>query len=181
MTHGAGETPTRTEPARAGAPAVPTTFFGQIRSGLVAALGLGGRQAVEHGHQDVSTGLAQERTDLAVERSYLAAERTLMAWIRTSLSMISFGFTIGKLGQTIADVQVKGLFLAPRMLGVEGIAYFLVILGTLALAGAILQYVRSLAVYAALGLRRRLSISLVVGLVLFLVGALALTALVAKL
>ena len=33
-----------------------------------------------------------------------------MAWIRTALSMISFGFTIGKLGQVMNSVEVKGHF-----------------------------------------------------------------------
>jgi uncharacterized membrane protein YidH (DUF202 family) len=42
---------------------------------------------------DSATQLAQLRTDLALER--------------TALSMIGFGFTIGKLGQAIDEIEVK--------------------------------------------------------------------------
>jgi len=131
---------------------------------------------------DVGTQLAHERTDLALDRSFLAVERTLMAWIRTALSMISFGFTIGKLGQTVTEFEVKGLvFRGTRMVSIESAAYFLVILGTTALLGAIVQYVVSLGEYATMGLRRRVNLSLIVGLVLVLLGGFAFTSLVMRL
>ena len=126
---------------------------------------------------DTSTQLAEERTDLAMERTYLADERTLMAWIRTSLSMISFGFTIGKLGSVLKSVEVKGLLGNVRTLSIQDLAYFLVILGTGALLGALIQYwfrVRKL----HMGLSRRLSVTFVVALLLVAVGAFALTSLV---
>jgi putative membrane protein len=144
-------------------------------TGFAAALRLRPGEGQDSGRQDVGT-------HLAAERSYMAAERTLMAWIRTALSMISFGFTIGKLGQTVTEVQVKGVGLrAGRMVSVESVAYFLVIVGTLALLGAILQYLVSIAEYAAMGLRRRVSISFFVALVLVLLGGFALTSLVIRL
>jgi inner membrane protein YidH len=75
--------------------------------------------------------------DLAARRTAMAAERTLMAWIRTSLAMISFGFTIGKLGDALASAEVR---LFGRDTDIVGVAYFLVIVGTLALILAAIQY-----------------------------------------
>jgi putative membrane protein len=155
--------------------------FDTIRAGLATALNVGPAANGEGGGADTGTRLAHERTDLAIERSYLAAERTLMAWIRTALSMISFGFTIGKLGQTLSNVEVRRLLRGVRTIGVESIAYFLVILGTVALAGAIVQYLIRIAKYADMGLRRQMSIPVIVGLVLVLLGAFAFTALVMQL
>jgi putative membrane protein len=161
-------------------PEKPESWFRALLAGFRGSLTIGPGPRAETGGLDVSTRLAYERTDLAVERSYMAAERTLMAWIRTALSMISFGFTIGKIGQTVASVDVKGWLRADRMVGVESIAYFLVILGTLALAAAIVQYARSVGEYVAMGLRRRISIGLIVGLILVVMGGGALAALVLR-
>jgi putative membrane protein len=117
-------------------------------------------------------------TNLAMDRNYMAAERTLMAWIRTALSMISFGFTIGKLGQVISSVEVKGLLSNTRMMSVESIAYFLVILGTVALLMATIQHrVRMHQLYE-MGLRRQVSTSFVVASLLIVVGGFAMTSLV---
>jgi putative membrane protein len=143
--------------------------------GFAAALRLGPGEGPDSGRPDVSTRLA-------AERSYMAADRTLMAWIRTALSMISFGFTLGKLGQSVAEIQVKGIVLGgPRMVSVEGVGYFLVILGTVALLGAVLQYLLSIAEFASMGVRRRASISFFVALVLVVLGGFAFTALVVRL
>jgi putative membrane protein len=117
-------------------------------------------------------------TNLAMDRNYMAAERTLMAWIRTALSMISFGFTIGKLGQVMRSVEVKGLLVHTRMVSVESIAYFLVVLGTVALLLAAIQHrVRMHELYK-MGLRRQVSTSFVVASLLIVVGGFALTSLV---
>jgi putative membrane protein len=171
-----GATPETLSPRHppAPGPARSIPLIGRLRLGLAAALGIEprgstGRDRLDHG------------TLLAVERSYLAADRTLMAWIRTALSMISFGFTIGKLGQTVADIELQGGLRGPRMVSVESVAYFLVILGTSALLAALLQYLISVGEYAAMGLRHRVSISFVVGVVLVAVGGLAFTALVMQL
>ena len=125
-----------------------------------------------------STNLAHERTDLAVMRSYMAAERTLMAWIRTTLSMISFGFTLAKLGQAMHDIEVRKLLGGIQIVGVRRIGYFLVVLGTVALFGAALQYWKELRELRSLGLTRRLSISMIVAAVLILLGGVAFTSLV---
>ena len=134
------------------------------------------------GTVDVSTQLAHERTDMALARNYMASERTLMGWIRTALSMISFGFTIGKLGQTFSEVEVKGVFRGVRVVGVEGIAYFLVVLGTVALFAATVQHVLRVGEYRRMGLGvRPAGLAVIIALLLVIVGGFALTSLVLKL
>ena len=129
---------------------------------------------------DTATRLALQRTDLAIERTYWAAERTLMGWIRTALAMISFGFTLGKIGQALQDVTVKGL-LREHTLSVETVAYFLVVLGTTALVAAAVQYAARVHELRKQGLPRQVSIAFVVSVVLSLVGGLVFTALVLNL
>jgi putative membrane protein len=124
--------------------------------------------------------LAEERTGLALERSYLASERTLMAWIRTALSMISFGFTIGKIGQAIKDNEIQGL-LGNRSFSISNIAYYLVIIGTIAMLGAIFQHAIRVRAMYKLGFPRQFSIAQGVAVLLTLVGGFALTALVLEL
>jgi putative membrane protein len=151
----------------------------KLISGIASALGLDRGRKEEPGDQtgDVTTRLAHQRTDLAINRNYMAADRTLMAWIRTSLSMISFGFTIGKLGQIMGSVEVKGIF-HTKMISVESISYFLVILGTVALFGASLQHFHRMRELYAMGLPRQRSITFIVALLLVAVGGFALSSLV---
>ena len=125
-----------------------------------------------------ATDLARERTDLAVLRSYMATERTLMAWIRTAISMISFGFTLAKLGQAVHVVEVKRLLGGVQIVGVRRIGYFLVVLGTVALFGATLQYRHEIRELRSMGLSRKFSIPLVAAAALILLGAFAFTSLV---
>ena len=183
-----GETGKRTpngEPCTppAAAPAAPAGRVRKALAGLGFLLGIhpGKPEDSGGGATDVSTRLAHERTDLALERNYMAAERTLMAWIRTALSMISFGFTIGKLGQVLEDVEMKGPLGRIRDVSVKSIAYFLVILGTLALLGATVQHWLEVREFRAMGLRHRFSLASVVGLLLSVLGGFALSALVLKL
>ena len=156
------------------------TGIARLISGIASMLGLGHGKPDDHGIAtgDVSTRLAHERTDLALDRNYLAAERTLMAWIRTLLSMISFGFTIGKLGQVLHEVEVKGVLGHVRTMSTERIADFLVVLGTAALIGAALQYWQRMRQLRAMGLGRQLPITLIVALLLAALGGFALSALV---
>lgn len=128
---------------------------------------------------DTGTRLAAERTDLALLRSYFAAERTLMAWVRTSLAMISFGFTLGKLGEALGAVSVKLLF--GHTAGIEGIAYFLVILGTLALLVSAVQNRIEVVQLFRQGLPRRFSLAFPLALLLSLLGIFAFTSLVINL
>jgi uncharacterized membrane protein YidH (DUF202 family) len=118
----------QTDPKSKGTPKAPspkkegpvTSLF--VRLAALVRFRTGEARADRVTSGDVGTALAHERTDLALDRSYLAAERTLMAWIRTALSMISFGFTIGKLGQVLHDVQVKGLLGGGRTVSLENLA-----------------------------------------------------------
>jgi len=183
-----GETGERTPNGELNKPpvAAPAALAGRVRkalSGLGFLLGIHPGKTQEPGADtaDVSTRLAQQRTDLALDRSYLAAERTLMAWIRTTLAMISFGFTLGKLGQVLYSVELKGVLGSSRTVSVDSIAYFLVVLGTLALLGATLQHWFQVREFRTMGLRHRFSIALVVAVLLSVVGGFALSSLVLKL
>jgi putative membrane protein len=155
----------------------------KVLTGLESALGFGPGKTEEHKVEtgDVSTRLAEKRTDLALDRSFLAADRTLMAWIRTALSMISFGFTIGKLGQYMDSINTRGFFGSSRTVSVESIAYFLVVLGTVSLLGAVWQYRLRMRQLIAMGFHPSFNISFYVGLLLVAVGAFALTSLVMSL
>ena len=148
--------------------------------GLTSVFGFGpgktGEPRVESG--DVSMRLAHQRTDLALDRNYLAAERTLMGWIRTALSMISFGFTIGKLGQVMKSVERRGIFGFSHTVSIESIAYFLVILGTLALLVAALQHRGRVRELYRMGLPREFSITFTISLLLTAVGGFAFISLV---
>jgi putative membrane protein len=168
-------------PSPAPAPAAGETWIRQILAGFAAALGIGANRTPKPGADttDISTRLAYQRTSLAVERTYWAAQRTLMGWIRTALAMISFGFTIGKLGQTLQDVEVTGLR-GMRMIGINSIAYFLVILGTGALLAAAVQFSRRMHELSNQGLRRQPSIEFWIALVLSAMGIFAFSTLALK-
>jgi putative membrane protein len=150
----------------------------KLKRFLKDMLGIGSskKTKTDSGQQDLSTRLATERTDLALERTYMAAERTLMAWIRTALSMISFGFTIGKLGQALGSVSVKLMF--GHTAGIRGVAYFLVILGTVSLlVGAVQNRIEVIELFR-MGLKRRPSLAFLIAVLLSLLGTFAFTSLV---
>ena len=122
-------------------------------------------------HQDRGMVLAEERTDLAVKRSAIAAERTLMAWVRTAISMIGFGFSIYKFFQYLPSDVAKGKIPhpnAPRNLGLT-----LIMLGTLALAGATWQHWHFRRDIGASKALHMWSISFVVAIAVVLIGVLA--------
>ena len=126
---------------------------------------------VEGEHQDPGTVLAEKRTDLAIKRSAIAAERTLMAWVRTAISMIGFGFSIVKFFQYLPSNAAKGAILhpqAPRNLGLT-----LIMLGTLALAGATWQHRKFVKDLGASEMQTKWSISVVVAIAVVLIGILA--------
>jgi putative membrane protein len=158
----------------AAASAASETGIRQILAGFAAALGIGASRTRRSGAEttDTSTLLAHQRTSMAMERTYWAAQRTLMGWIRTAISMISFGFTIGKLGQTLQEINVTGLR-GMHMIGIDSIAYLLVILGTGALLAAAVQYSRRVHELCEQGLRRQPSVAFWVSLVLSLMGIFA--------
>jgi len=127
---------------------------------------------------DLSTRLAITRTDLALERSVMAAERTLMAWVRTSLAMISFGFTLGKLGDALSSSRVDLLF--GRTTDIAGVAYYLVMLGTVALIVAAVQNRIEVRALCRQGLTRRPSLAFVIAVLLSLLGIFVFTDLVTQ-
>jgi putative membrane protein len=147
----------------------------EILAGFAASLGM-----ARIGSPKPADGTLDTSTKLAMDRTYWAAERTLMGWIRTALSMISFGFTIGKVGQTLQNVDVKGLR-GMREIGVNSIAYLLVTLGTVSLLAAAVQYSRRVYELQVHGQRVRPSIGFVVALVLSVMGIFAFTSLVSEL
>jgi len=128
---------------------------------------------------DRSPRLAVTRTDLARERSVMAAERTLMAWIRTSLAMISFGFTLGKLGDALDSPRVTVMF--GRTTDIVGVAYYLVILGTLSLIIAAAQYRIEVTSFVRQGLQGRFSLAFFIAVLLSLLGLFVFTDLVVRL
>jgi putative membrane protein len=126
---------------------------------------------------EIATSLAHDRTNLALQRNFLALERTLMGWIRTALSMISFGFTIGKLGQVLHNIEYTGVLGVTRTLNVKDIAYFLVILGTGSLLAAAFQYWRRMRDLYRMGFGHQFGLAFVVALLLVAVGGFALASL----
>jgi putative membrane protein len=144
-------------------------------------VGIGSRRSTQRDidPDDRSTRLAVRRTDLALERNVMAAERTLMAWIRTSLAMISFGFTIGKLGDALDSSKVDLIF--GRTTDIVGVAYYLVIIGTLSLIIAGAQYKVETAALARQGVQVRFSLAFFIAVLLSLLGIFVFTDLVLRL
>jgi putative membrane protein len=118
---------------------------------------------------------AMSNTHLAARRTAMAAERTLMAWIRTSMAMISFGFTIGRLGDALSSAKVN---LFGRMTDVTGVAYFLVIIGTLALIMAVLEYRIDIRLVSQQA--RRPSMTIIIAILLSLLGVVVFADLVTR-
>jgi len=74
--------------------------------------------------------------ELSLERTLMSSERTLLSWVRTAMAYVSFGFTIYKiLGSISEKLAMRPEVLQPRQLGL-----FLIIVGTIPLAVAMLQY-----------------------------------------
>jgi putative membrane protein len=155
---------------------------GSVLRKFGSALGVGHDRKEDDpaGSADLSTRLAQDRTNLALQRTYLANERTLESWVRTALSMIGFGFTLGKIAQASGGDQVQGIF-GRHTWSISSIAYFLVIIGLVALLGATIQHWIRVRQLHAMGLPRRFSIALIVALLVAAVGIFAFTALVLEL
>jgi putative membrane protein len=86
---------------------------------------------------------------LALDRTRLAHERTLMAWTRTATSLISFGFTIYKFFQYLREDRPA---LEPGILGPQGFAGLMIVIGLTALVFATVEHRRSMkAMRAAYG------------------------------
>ena len=110
----------------------------------------------------------------------MAAERTLMAWVRTALSMIGFGFTLGKLLQTLAEHNriIRGP--AGKIWTAEGVCIALISLGTLSLLAAIFDHRRRVKLLCVAGFSQWFSLSVIVAAALVVLGVMALLALEAS-
>ena len=117
--------------------------------------------------------------DLALERTLMAAERTLMAWVRTSLALISFGFTLGKLGDALQSAKVT--LWRDRTTDIMGVAYYLVVLGTVALVLAAIQNRLEVNALSRQGLARRPSLAFAIAILMSLLGLFVFTDLVTQL
>jgi len=123
--------------------------------------------------------MADTGTDLALERTLMASERTLMAWVRTSLALISFGFTLGKLGDVLKSAKVT--LWGDRTTDIIGVAYYLVVIGTVALVLAAVQNRVEVSALSRQGLARRPSLAFVIAILMSLLGLFAFTDLVTQL
>ncbi len=128
---------------------------------------------------DRSRRLVDTGNDLALERTLMAAERTLMAWVRTSLALISFGFTLGKLGDALQSAKVT--LWPDRTTDIMGVAYYLVVLGTVALVLAAIQNRLEVNALSRQGLARRPSLAFAIAILMSLLGLFVFTDLVTQL
>jgi len=128
---------------------------------------------------DRSRRLADTGTELALERTLMASERTLMAWVRTSLALISFGFTLGKLGDALQSAKVT--LWRDRTTDIIGVAYYLVVIGTVALVLAAVQNRIEVSALSRQGLARRPSLAFVIAILMSLLGLFVFTDLVTQL
>jgi putative membrane protein len=134
----------------------------------------------------VNTELSSRRTGMSFQRTRMSADRTLMSVIRTSLSLIGFGFTIF---QFFSKLQ-NGNLLRPDSGTARNFGFSLVALGVIMLTIGIWYHVQFM-----LGLRHRrremtqaglihaqseypISLTLIVAVLLFLIGVLAVVGIV---
>jgi inner membrane protein YidH len=152
-----------------------------LTQGLKNVAGVSARSTVQPdiNPADRSRRPADTGNDLALERTLMAAERTLMAWVRTSLALISFGFTLGKLGDALQSAKV--VLWRDRTTDIMGVAYYLVVLGTVALVLAAVQNRLEVAALSRQGLARRPSLAFVIAILMSLLGLFVFTDLVTQL
>lgn len=127
---------------------------------------------------DRSRRRANTGDELALERTLMASERTLMAWVRTSLALISFGFTLGKLGDVLKSAKLT--LWGDRTTDVIGVAYYLIVIGTVALVLAAVQNRVEVSALTRQGLVRRPSLAFVIAILMSLLGLFVFTDLVTQ-
>lgn len=117
-------------------------------------------------------------------RTKFAVDRTFLAWLRTAVSLIGFGFTIVQFFSAFARMKEVGPAHVPRAPVYLGLT--LVGAGTLALAIALIQYVRTLhhlegPEFAAIADRRpRLDPAIWLAGALLMIGVVAFVAIVGR-
>ena len=132
-----------------------------------------GRQGIPEPHmgEPAHWSITEE---LAGDRNRMASERTLMGWIRTSLAMIGFGFGLAKFFEFLKMYQPQKASRLGNALIYIG--QFLLCLGTFLILLAALDHWRRLRLIAQgeVYTHSRWSLGLVVALILFTLGLIAL-------
>jgi putative membrane protein len=142
-----------------GIPAKPGENVGAVRAG-----------AEELKDQPASRALDRS-TELAYNRTWLAEERTILAWVRTATSLITFGFAIYSFFVMPNGAgHARSTYLGPRIFAVALIGVGLAAL----LAAAVQRYQAVKAMKLAFPGLSRLSMGEIVGLLVGLLGLLAL-------
>jgi putative membrane protein len=77
-------------------------------------------------------------------RVYFAAERTLLAWLRTGIAVIGVGFLVARFGLFLNYLRHDTQYVTPG-LGSTMLGLGFVLLGTVGILGAALQFRRFLA------------------------------------
>jgi len=134
----------------------------------------------------IGTELASRRTGMAFQRTRLSADRTLMAVIRTSLALIGFGFTIFQFFNKLREANLLPAdSTTARTFGLS-----FVVLGILLLVIGVLYHVQFMVQLRATRDEMRdaglihaqsgfpISLTLIVALLLFLIGTLAIVGMV---
>ena len=134
----------------------------------------------------INTELSARRTGMSFQRTRMSADRTLMSTIRTSLSLIGFGFTIFQFFKKLQESN-----LLPVDSGTaRSFGFALVVLGVVMLVLGIVYHVRFMLqlrvqreemhsaglIHAQSGFP--ISLTLIVAVSLFLIGALAVVGMV---
>ena len=134
----------------------------------------------------INTELASRRTGMSFQRTRMSADRTLMSVIRTSLSLIGFGFTIFQFFHKLRE----GNFLPADSATTRTFGFSLVVLGIFMLVIGIVYHVQFMVhlrvtrdemrnaglIHAQSGFP--ISLTLIVAVLLFLIGMLAIVGMV---
>jgi putative membrane protein len=110
-------------------------------------------------------------TRLAYDRTFLAYERTQLAWVRTSLTLISFGFAIAKFFEFLHEQRE----VPPPVLGPFAVGMIMIGIGLGSLGLATVQHARSMRALREQCPDVPRSIATAAGVVIILLGMLALT------
>lgn len=111
-------------------------------------------------------------TRLALERTRIAYERTMMAWVRTAASFITFGFSIYK----FFEIETAGLDIGPRLIGHQGFAIVLIVVGLLSLLVGKMEHSRDLRAMGEYYTDMPVSGTRVIALLVALAGAISFVA-----
>jgi putative membrane protein len=123
------------------------------------------------------TTLAEQRTTMAFDRTRFAADRTLMAWMRTAVSLIGLGFSIYKFFQYLSQSGMTDANWTPS--APRALAIALILLGLAFLLVALIEHVRFMKrLSVGAGQRFPIGPSLIAAVLLWVVGLLALVAVI---